>query len=65
MVEIVHVKIKRDSKYYYIQYGEDAEYIAVSPCDIPWVIRWILDAYVSESYIPFIEAEQYKKGGDK
>ena len=55
----VKVKISRDAKYFYIQYGGGAEWEKVKISDLPWAIKALLNTFTSGEYEAIIEAEEY------
>ena len=59
MKEKVKVKIQRDAKYFYIQYGSGAEWEKVKITDLPWTVRALLNTFTSGEYEADIEAEEY------
>ena len=59
MKEKVKVKISRDAKYFYIQYGGGAEWEKVKISDLPWAIKALLNTFTSGEYEAIIEAEEY------
>lgn len=59
MKEKVKVKIERDAKYFYIQYGSGAEWEKVKIMDLPWTVRALLNTFTSGEYEADIEAEEY------
>lgn len=59
MKEKVNVKIQRDAKYFYIKYGNGAEWESVKIEDLPWSIKALMNTYTSGEYEAYIEAEEY------
>ena len=59
MKEKVNVKIQRDAKYFYIQYGSGAEWEKVKMTDLPWSVKALLNTFTSGEYEAHIEAEEY------
>lgn len=59
MKEKVKVKIQRDAKYFYIQYGGGATWEKVAPSELPYSVRALFNTFVSGDYEVVIEAEEY------
>lgn len=59
MKEKVTVKIQRDAKYFYIQYGVCAEWEKVKITDLPWSVKALLNTFTSGEYEADIESEEY------
>lgn len=57
--EKVKVKIQRDAKYFYIQYGGGATWEKVEPSELPYSVRALFNTFVSGDYEAVIEAEEY------
>ena len=59
MKEKVNVKIQRDKKYFYIQYGGGAEWEKIEIAELPWTVKALLNTFTSGEYEAHIEAEEY------
>lgn len=59
MKEKVNIKIQRDQKYFYIQYGGGAEWEKVATNELPWSVTALLNTFVSGEYEANIEAKEY------
>lgn len=59
MKQKVKVKIERDGKYFYIQYGSGAEWEKVKIADLHWSVKALLNTFTSGEYEAVIEAKEY------
>lgn len=48
--EVIPVKVRCDADYFYVQYGNSAEWEKIHPEDLPSSIRAILRTLVSDEY---------------
>ena len=53
--EKVNVKIPRDGKYFYIQYGNDAEWEEINISNLQSVLKALLNTFISCDYAAVIE----------